>query len=137
MTTEIFVTEEIVELVAEMLAKRWNKCQIKKTLYHLADRHLAPGTCEKVLSSARELIRKRSLEPKTSHIAKSVAFYESVIADDGINTRDRLLAQEALNKMLGVGYQYSKDSVTDPDEEAKELRAAMQLMDQRTGVTLN
>lgn len=54
------------------------------------------------ISRARQRLLKRIAEPKENHRAKSLAFYESVIASDDATYKEKVKAQNSIDKLLGL-----------------------------------
>lgn len=59
-------------------------------------------TAETYISRARDRLNIRVREAKDFHRGNSLAFYEGMVADPKVPERIRLLAQERIDKLLGL-----------------------------------
>lgn len=123
------VTEELVEEVAELLAQRKKKHEIKDYLRTTLEMEVHPRSVETLITRARHLILERAKRSKTEHLALSVEFLEKIIADDSLPTYQRMKALDQLNYMLGVGGSF-KMQTESPDETARAIRQAQKEMDE-------
>lgn len=119
--------EILVEMVAEMISRRFYKGQIRRKLTALnngveVDRHLV----QQLIAKAKDLIRLRLGLTKKQLYDDAFAFYESIIRDDLSDNREKMLAQEAILKLAGIGAQYAAPD--DPGEHAGLIRTAVQRM---------
>lgn len=92
--------EQRIELTHRLLASRARKGDIKKTL--IARWGVSARTAENYLARARERILADSQQPREQHRANAIAFYESIIGDMQASTRDRIKAQERMDRLLGL-----------------------------------
>lgn len=102
--------QDRVEFTVFLLCRRLYKCDIKRILkkkYSVAAR-----TCEEYLARARAVLVKESGKTQETHRIESLRFYESVIAGDGTTMRDRLHAQERIDKLLGLESPQKHDVTT-------------------------
>jgi hypothetical protein len=92
--------EERIDFAYKLLCRRLYKSDIKRAL---KQRYSMPArTCEDYIARARERIVAETGESKPEHRAKSLAFYESVLADPEEKAADRIRAQERIDKLLGL-----------------------------------
>lgn len=89
-----------IETTRKLLASRFSKADIKKTLMGLYG--VSARTCESYLARAREEIRAETDKPIEDHRADAYAFYESILANPEGDPRLRLKAQERIDKLLGL-----------------------------------
>ena len=64
--------------------------------------NLSPRTVERYLRRARDLMIKETGKPQIEHRAESLAFYQHVRKKHEEETRDRIRAQERIDKLLGL-----------------------------------
>lgn len=137
----IVITRELVELVAGLLAARWTKGRIKQVIYEIngdekGPKKCARGTVERLLKRARAHLRTRLLKTTLDdQKAMGIGFLESVIADDSMDMRHRLNAQEKLNDLLGLSAKYRREADHFPplDDEEDRLRKMLERMDDSMG----
>jgi hypothetical protein len=92
--------DDRIEYTAHLLSQRLLKCDIKRLLIRRYS--ITARTCEDYLSRAREaLILKTGLD-KSEHKIKSLAYYESVLANKRASVRDKLNAQSNIDGLLGL-----------------------------------
>jgi len=105
--------EARIDFAIRLLATRQNKSAMKAAMRAFVDRQMAnvygqgrviltARTIEGYLARAKERmaeVRKESLEYSTE---KAIALYESIIADPKTSARDKIKAQERLDKIQGV-----------------------------------
>ena len=126
--TDQIVSDELVELCATALAARWPKSKIKREIiYHVNDGKCARGTVEKILGMARALLRERAGVDRRDELADSINFLKDVIADETVDVKTRLNAQEQLSKMLGLGHEHGDKHKT-PIEAARAIKLAQHAM---------
>lgn len=131
-TSNKFLSDDVIELVADMLAKRWRKGQIKNALAELnGGERLSRATCENALSQARALLLSRT-KPSEDHKAEAIGFYEAIIRDEDLPMRDKLAAQGALREVLGLDYKYNPEG-ENAEDAAAAIRHAMSAMDETVG----
>lgn len=124
----VFATDELIELVAEMLGKCWKKGAIKRAIVEI-NGGVSPcrQTMEKILSLGRALLRQQlELSPGDAK-GESVEFYRMVIADEKASWSDRLKAREALDALLGLDPKFKNDQSV--EERARKLKEALAAMD--------
>lgn len=92
--------DEAVDLAESLLSRRYSKAFIKSQLKEKFD--CCARTCERVLSRARERIIAASGADRTAHRQDALAFYNSIIRDDKANVREKIIAQERIDKLLGL-----------------------------------
>ena len=91
---------ERVALARQLLNARWRKGRIKEAMN--AKYGLAPRTCEKYLKLARDQLVSESGQSQLEHKADAYGFYISVIEDDKSTVREKLVAQERIDKLMGL-----------------------------------
>jgi hypothetical protein len=98
-------TDEIaerIELCRSMLLRRVPKSTIKKAFRQRFGAEIDHGTIERYLTRAREGMLIDLTRGRQNHRAGSLAFYESVLADPKAAVRDKVRAQERIDKLLGL-----------------------------------
>lgn len=124
------ITLEIVELVAECLMHRWSEAQIKKLLQTRAGRRLCVSQLQKTISAAKKRLRERLELDIRDQKALSMAFYESILANEEVDTKERLRAQERIDSLLGLDAKYT--AINDPVENAQRARELLSQIDATT-----
>lgn len=112
------ITDAVVELTIDMLARRVQKGDIKRVLKERFA--LVARGAERALSRARAEMLKRTGAAKDDHRANAMQFYESIIratgqpavfapsgqliraATPGPTVREKLIAQERIDALLGL-----------------------------------
>lgn len=125
------VCDDLIEFVAECLARRLKKGQIKRLVYQVIGGKCNRATTEKLLGKARALNQERAGLSMQEETADAVAFLKEVIADDEVSVGDKLRAQEQLAKMIGIGQFGSTTPLTDL-ERARKMRTLMKQMENKT-----
>jgi hypothetical protein len=93
---------ERIELCRSMLLRRVPKATIKKAFRQRFGQDIDHGTIERYLTRAREAMLVDLTRGRQNHRAGSLAFYESVLADHNASLRDKVKAQERIDKLLGL-----------------------------------
>lgn len=126
------ILEEMVGFVAELLARRLRKGEIKKLVYEVLEQKIRFDTMERLLKLAREHLRKKLGVTLDDQRANAIGLYEYIIANSE-NDREVLKAQEGLNDMLGLGARFGAQG-GDPREQAAKVREALREMRESTEV---
>jgi hypothetical protein len=98
-------TDEIaerIELCRSMLLRRVPKSTIKKAFRQRFGADIDHGTIERYLTRAREAMLIDLTRGKQALRADSLAFYESILADPNAPYRDKVRAQERIDKLMGL-----------------------------------
>lgn len=128
-----FLTRDVVELVADMLSRRFRKGEIKNALAELnGGERLSPATCETALRRARALLLRRVRQGPEEQRAEALGFYEQVIRDDKTTPRDKMAAQDGINRILGLDFKFNPPG-EDPEDAAVLIREALKSMDESVG----
>jgi len=69
------VIEELVDIVAEMLAKRWHKHEIKSKIWEVLGEKCSPASVEKLMRYGRARLMKRTMQSLEDHKADAIGFY--------------------------------------------------------------
>lgn len=120
---------ELIEFVADLLAMRKRKNEIKKRVHDVAGVPVSPPAMEWVLSSARALIRENGERPREELRRESIDFLQSVIASERASMSVKLRAQDQLTELTGIGAKFYGVGDNDPDSIARKARQALQAMD--------
>lgn len=130
----IWLSDALIELVAEMIGLRYRKGEIKRELAKFNATEANPqgeppsqGVFERLMREARELIRERLEISQSEAAGEAIAFYESVIRDPDIDVREKLRAQDQLERLLGLGARFAQDGdKKSTRDKVEELRRAFQ-----------
>jgi hypothetical protein len=98
-------TDEIaerIELCRSLLLRRVPKGTIKKAFRQRFGADADHGTIERYLTRAREDMLADLTRGRQTHRAGALAFYESILADPAVAARDKVRAQERIDKLLGL-----------------------------------
>lgn len=93
--------EQATDFTVECLCRRWHTHQIKTELrrrYGIDNKRYQMG----IISEAKKKMRRTLGKKLATHLARSINFYESVIRSPNAGWREKLLAQERLDTMLGL-----------------------------------
>ena len=101
------VTDELISLAEDLLARRIAKGDVKRllTARYLKDNpkgRISPRSLETVISAARAAILAGTGRDREEHRAESLALYQAVIRAPGTSAKDRLRAQECIDRLLGL-----------------------------------
>lgn len=129
--------EELIELVADFVARRVRKGMIKDAIRAIAKEAGYPEPChqtmETIISAAKARIRELAVTNTIDQKGMALRFYEMVIADDDIAIKERLSAQHMINDMLGIGEKYNQERGDEYLDKARRIREAILAMDEVTG----
>lgn len=130
-TSEV-TARELVEFVAELVALRKRKGEIKRAIYHVCGKKISRGSVETLLRRARALIAQRSLMSIDEHRANALALYEKIIADDGSSERDKMTAQAGINEIIGLSAKFGVQpgGAADLSDRAALMRQRLSEMDE-------
>jgi len=94
------ICDEAVQLAEELLCRREHKSKVKVVLWEKF--RIQYRTAETVISRARARIMERSGKTIEEHRADAYAFYDSILRDPVADTRERIVAQARIDKLLGL-----------------------------------
>lgn len=101
-----YQTPEAVAIAELALCRRTHKFAIKAMLIkHFIENGLpAPSgnSIERILSRAREALASRINKSRTDHRGEAYALYDSILNDPMASIKDKLYAQERIDKLLGL-----------------------------------
>ncbi len=114
------ITPECIRIARELAARRIPKGTIKRTLgeqYGLTARSV-----ERVMARVREEALEEFSRPKSDHQADAMEFYSSVIRDPKASVRDKIRAQEGLDRLYGLSAQFRASvELSGPDGNAIQV----------------
>ena len=111
-----------VELVAMLIARRRSRGQIRSDLEKIGV-HVSPRTVASYIKRAGSLLKSRLCTSVADARAMSLAVYESVIQSPTSSHNERITAQRAIDKLLGLAAKESLQvDVTVEAKEAADLR---------------
>lgn len=91
---------ERIDTCRLLLTARQPKHAIKRAM---TERYgIGARTCERYLSRARAILLKELDGTPDGHKADAYLFYSSIISDKNESSRDRIKAQERIDKLLGL-----------------------------------
>lgn len=106
------ITDQSVECAIRLLAFRAPKGEVKRMLSKRFK--LSARSSERVMARAREEIAEASGKTIDQHRMDAFATLEQIIADKKTTTRERILAQAELSKLLGLN-KAERIEVSGPD----------------------
>ena len=94
------LTDQKLRLVRGLINKRTPVGEIKR----LFAKHYGttPRAAERFITDAYDQIRDEVNRDPTEHKADSYEFWRRIVANDALNLRERMRAQEQLDKILGT-----------------------------------
>lgn len=108
------ITEECMRVARELVARRFTKGTIKVALAKQFD--LTARSIETVLSRVRVEMAQEFGRPKVEHQEDALEFYRSVIRDPKASNKDKIRAQEGIDRLLGLSAQFkSTVELSGPD----------------------
>ena len=114
------ISDESITVAELALSRRMKKGVIKEILRKRFD--VSTRTTERILARARANIVEASGKPRESHREDAYAFYSSVISDPSAAVRTKLIAQERIDKLLGLE-SANKLELSGPDGRPIRLEA--------------
>lgn len=120
---------EVVEEVAECMARRMRKGQIKDHIRTMLNATISSSTFEELFRRARQLLADRAAISKTDQIALSIMFWEQQIADPDISDALRQRAQRELQDLIGIGGQFDIGNRS-AENAARAIREAVSAMNE-------
>src|SRR5437762_3384351 len=93
---------ERIELCRSMLLRRVPKSTIKKAFRQRFGAAIDHATIERYLARAREVMLTDLTRGRQLLRADRLALYESILADPKAARRDKIKAQERIDKLLGL-----------------------------------
>ena len=91
---------ERVRLAAEMLSKGYYKHQIKKAFREKFD--IGHKQTQIYITRARKMLVELAGEDREELLGRSLSLYRSFVKDETQDARMRLLAQQRIDKLLGL-----------------------------------
>lgn len=120
--------EEIVDAVVEMIGRKYHPAQIRRALREI-DPNITLKTCNHIIMLARRRILALYQIDPNQFKGEAIEFYSSVIRNDKMSIRYKLVAQERLDKLLGLEH----ISLDDPKKYITSLNQALREMESLTG----
>jgi len=121
----------IVEMVADAMAQRARKYQLKELIRNcLANtQHADPSiaTIERLCTDARALLRASIGLNRDEGRKTSIALYESIIACNASAPKDKIKAQERIDKVLGLEHHGSTEDNT--ESVASRIRESLKQLE--------
>lgn len=119
------LTDEVIEMVAELLARRFTKGQVKGEIANILGipvEDLGKTFIEITLRWARVWLRSNYMSRTLDdHMSQGIAYLELTIKESAVGSAVGLRAQKELNSMLGIGSQF-QNKAYDPEETAEITR---------------
>lgn len=92
--------EDAIALAELALSRRLHKSAVKRLI--MAQFKVGARTAETVISRARGRLLERTNRNVEEHRADSYSFYDSVLRDQAAPIRMKLIAQERIDRLLGL-----------------------------------
>jgi hypothetical protein len=94
------ITPEMVDIAAVLIAKYRSRCAITRMLQkHFG---IASRTADRVLAKAREALKVAAGRDLATLKEEAYSFYVSVIRNKHASFRERLLAQQRIDRLMGL-----------------------------------
>lgn len=97
-----------VEMATQLLSRRITKGDIKRLM--IARFGVGPRAIDDYLSRAKDILFARLKLSATDQTVSSLAFYESIVVGGDTTIQQKMVAQDKIDWVLGVGPQFSKGS---------------------------
>jgi len=124
-------TDEVVEIVEDMVAMRKKRSHIRDMIFDINGGPCSRTTVDKIIFMARANIMAREKTDVTEQRAKALEFYEAVIREDNVSVQQKLEAQKQLVELLGLGAKHNVNALT-PQDAAARAREALRKMREQT-----
>lgn len=126
MSDNDLVCDLIVDAVVEWLGKKYRKSQIKLELAKInGGERLDFRVVDHIISLAKKKIRNLYHVDPIEFKGSSIEFYQSVIRNPKAKIKDKLVAQQRIDVLLGLEHL----ATDDPAIYAEKVKAAMKAMD--------
>lgn len=120
-----YQTPEAIAMAELALCRRTHKFNIKAMLTkHFVDNGLpAPSgnSIERILSRAREALATRINKSRADHRGEAYALYDSILNDPHASIKDKLYAQERIDKLLGLEVKVADSPAVDSSDAASKI----------------
>ena len=117
-------TDELIDQVMEWLGQKLRKSHIKIKLREIYG-DIKIHVIERLITLAKKRIRQVYNVDIEEFKGSSIEFYCSVIRDETVPVKFKLVAQQQLDKLLGLEHVISED----PADYAEKIQQAMKEMD--------
>lgn len=112
------ICDELVEFVMARMAVRKYKSQIRAELEAALGQEVKVDTYEKICQLARKRIELEACKRPKRFYADSVAFYESVLANEEVPWNVKVRAQENLEVLVGLR---ERQGAKSPEDHARDI----------------
>ena len=127
----------IVELLAERVAQRAFRNELKALIRKALDMRLPKGTEEELIEEAKlYLCAAANVNPEMAR-GSAVGLFESIIRSKKTSASVKIDAQKELSVMLGIDPRVRINFAEDPDKHAQDIRQFLQNADGVTRGTLD
>jgi len=94
------VTEEVITFTEAALSQRFHTADVHRLL--LRKYGIKSRTAQKCVARARQRILEKTLKSKSDHKIDALAFYDQILRNKEATVREKILAQERIDKLLGL-----------------------------------
>ena len=123
-----FVTQVVIEYVAERMALGVKKFQLKREVEELLEGEIHVQDYEKLRLKARALLTEQGRLTTDERRDNALSIYETILADEHATNKDKLMAVSGLNDMMGIGAKF-KDTSGTVEEKAEAIRQSLRETD--------
>lgn len=100
-------TDDLIDLAEQALAQRLLKGDVKRLIrarfiQSNPGKTICPRTLESIITAARKRLVELTGRTREDRINDSMLFYESMVRNSGAPVRDRIRAQESIDRLLGL-----------------------------------
>ena len=121
-STKIEDAAEVVEFIADLIARRHRKGEVKRILQEELQVFICEELFARLYLKAKKIIAEAAGRTRTEHRALAVESLEQIIRDPESSNADRIRAIKELNSIYGLGERYSNFG---QDRSAEEIAAAI------------
>jgi hypothetical protein len=124
-----FVDDEIIEITIGLLSRRKRKSEIRKHLNRLHPRgNVNVAMLERIITKARARIQLRLDRTHTETKSEAITLYEEMIRSPRTSMREKMIAQERIDYLLGHDARFTGSGTMSAEEIAAAVCAASQAM---------
>lgn len=126
--------EELIDLVCDLLAKCYRTSEIREHLKTEVGLEITGTALGNLITRARGVMLQRVGRSKNELKSESTFFYETLLRDPNVSTREKIIARSRLDNILGLEPQFGpREQADSADDIAAKARRALADMDTATG----
>ena len=126
------VTQEVIEIVAELIAMGMKKFAIKRWIEkEIFQTKICIKSYEKLRTHAKKYLADNAETTKAEHRSMSLDFYRQMASNDSLGPGNRMRAMENLDGIFGI--KDSEEDTNDPSSRAAAIRKTLQEAEDSVG----